>query len=202
MQNLFLFTVLSIFITIATSAISSTETDTLDKHRHGCLTNREVNILRTRWINFFVNFDATLANQSFVDDFKLYSEGNKLLIPGSAGIGNLSVPQYDSKSSFIAGQLLPGSFAHNPNKTADDMFPVTISDHGCDSFAFRWVGYFFEGAPGAAGLDLVFVQKGSYLIEKAWSECDSGGFLRGVGCAFVGGMCGSKACEPACAGRS
>ncbi|KAH6718256.1 hypothetical protein BKA61DRAFT_732570 [Leptodontidium sp. MPI-SDFR-AT-0119] len=188
---------LSAFIATATATSSA---DNLDKHRHGCLTKREVNILRSRRLNFFVNFDATLANQSFVDDFKLYSEGNKLLIPGFAGAGNLSVPQYDSKASFITGQLLPGSFAHNPNKTVDDMFPITISDHGCDSFTFRWVGYFFQGAPPVAAIDFVFVQKGSYLIEKAWSEYDSGGFLKGVGCAFVGGTCGTNACEPACAG--
>lgn len=80
---------LSAFIATASATSSA---DNLDKHRRGCLTNREVNILRNRWLNFFVNFDATLANQSFVDEFKLYSEGNKLLIPGFAGAGDVRFP--------------------------------------------------------------------------------------------------------------
>ena len=37
-----------------------------------------------------------------------------------------------------------------------------------------------------AGVDLVFVQKDSFLIEKAYSEFNKVGFLTNVGCTLIG----------------
>lgn len=49
-----------------------------------------------------------------------------------------------------------------------------------------------------AGIDFVFVQKGSFLIEKAYSEFNNLVFLGNVGCKVVGGACGLGECAGTC----
>ena len=67
-------------------------------------------------------------------------------------------------------------------------------DHGCDTFTFRWRGQLVPGALGVAGIDFVFVQPGSYLLEKAYSEWNNLLFLSELGCKVVGGVCGTGEC--------
>jgi hypothetical protein len=88
-------------------------------------------------------------------------------------------PQYTSKESFIAGQIAATS---NPPQAK---FTVIAWDHGCDTFTFRWRGQFVAGTPeplGIAGIDLVVVQKGSFLLETAYSEYNNVLFLYEIGC--------------------
>lgn len=49
-----------------------------------------------------------------------------------------------------------------------------------------------------AGIDLVFVQKGTFLIEKAYSEFNNLVLLANAGCKVVGGACGLGECAGAC----
>lgn len=80
----------------------------------------------------------------------------------------------------------------NPGVTPEQLFTVLASDHGCNSFTFRWT---FNVNPPVAGIDFVFVAHDSYLIEKAYSEYNTEAILIGAGCDFVGGVCGTQACE-------
>jgi hypothetical protein len=59
---------------------------------------------------------------------------------------------------------------------------VIAWDHGCDTFTFRWRGNFVTDQPGIAGIDFVFVQKGNYLLEKAYSEFNNFALLLEFGC--------------------
>jgi len=106
----------------------------------------------------------------------------------------LAAPQYDGRDAFIAGQ----TGVSNPGVKSDQLFNIVASDHGCNSFTFRWDGFFsgFNQAP-VAGMDLVFVEKGSYLLEKAYSEYNTGQFLHENGCLFVGGYCLQGQCVAA-----
>jgi hypothetical protein len=72
---------------------------------------------------------------------------------------------------------------------------VIASDYGCDTFTFRWSGVLAPGGSPIAGIDFVFVQKGSYLIEKAYSELNNVLFLSENGCKTVGGICGTNNCD-------
>ena len=49
-----------------------------------------------------------------------------------------------------------------------------------------------------AGIDLVFVQKGTFLIEKAYSEFNNVVLLGDLGCKVVGGACGTSQCGAVC----
>jgi hypothetical protein len=74
-------------------------------------------------------------------------------------------------------------------------FTVVAWDHGCDTFSFRWSWEFLPGGLRIAGVDLVFVQKGSYLIEKLYVEFNNVLYLSENGCKFVGGLCGTNGCD-------
>jgi hypothetical protein len=115
----------------------------------------------------------------------------------------LSTPQYASRDAFIQGQSAPSSGATNPNITDPyQLFTIIASDHGCNTFTFRWAGGFFAafGEPPIAGIDFVFVAHGSYQIEKAYSEYNTGHYLSEIGCQFVGGACGTQDCVKASCG--
>jgi hypothetical protein len=71
-------------------------------------------------------------------------------------------------------------------------FTMIAWDHGCDTFSFSWNWESVPGAPRISGVDLVFVQKGSYLIEKAYSEYNNALYLSEHGCKFVDGVCGNQ----------
>jgi hypothetical protein len=68
---------------------------------------------------------------------------------------------------------------------------VVAWDHGCDTFSFRWYWYIIPDALPVAGVSLVFVQEGSYLLEKVYSEFNNALYLSENGCKFVGGLCGT-----------
>ena len=51
-----------------------------------------------------------------------------------------------------------------------------------------------NATPPVAGIDLVFVERDSYLIEKAYSEFNTEAILIEAGCGFVGGFCGTGDC--------
>ena len=46
----------------------------------------------------------------------------------------------------------------------------------------------------------MFVAHGSYEIEKAYSEYNTGQYLSEIGCQFVGGACGTVNCLKAACG--
>jgi len=158
------------------------------KERHRCLTRAEAEDLRDLWISFFVKISdgGAEARKSVTDDFKLFSESTNAVTPGR----NLPIdaPQYDGKEAFVQGQIAATSSTPPPN------FSVIAWDYGCDTFTFRWRGDFVPGQLGVAGIDFVFVQQGSYLLEKAYSEWNNVHFLSEIGCKLVGGACGTHEC--------
>ncbi len=70
------------------------------------------------------------------------------------------------------------AFTSGPNQFN---FTVVASDHGCDSFSFRWRWEFVPGGLPIAGVDLIFVERGSYRIQKVYSEFNNVLFLRESG---------------------
>ena len=73
-------------------------------------------------------------------------------------------------------------------------YTVIAWDYGCDTFTFVWAGNIVPDAPHIAGIDFVFVQKGSFLIEKAYSEFNNLLLMGEQGCKLVGGACGTSQC--------
>lgn len=171
-------------------------------NRRGCLTDHDVNAIRSRYIDFFTNFNPAIAKKSVTKGFQLFSESNIFLFgnPGTdATHAQLAAPQFNGRDAFIAGQ----TGVSNPGVTGSQLFNIVASDHGCNSFTFRWDGFFsgFNLAP-VAGMDLVFVQQGSYLMEKAYSEYNTGHLLHEGGCQFVGGVCQQSQCVAAGCGAA
>ena len=74
---------------------------------------------------------------------------------------------------------------------------VRVWDHGCDTFTFAWSAEPIPGVGFFAGINFMWVQKGSYLIEKAYVEYNSVQYLSVIGCKTVGGPCEINNC-PVC----
>ncbi|KFY87684.1 hypothetical protein V500_06830 [Pseudogymnoascus sp. VKM F-4518 (FW-2643)] len=137
-------------------------TDLFQGKRQTCLTDHEVEFLQWRWINFFTNFDPAIAEKSIAECFQLFSESLNYVTTNFKQ-SNAANPVYANKAAFIAGQ----TGVKHPGQTPNQLFTVVASDHGCNSFTFRWTQ---NVSPPVAGIDLVFVERDSYLIEKAYSE--------------------------------
>jgi len=180
---------LALVATVFASVTERRDDDRLDPHqrRDGCLTTREAKKLRDLWISFFEKIDdgGVMAGKSVTDDFKMYSESTNAVTPGRSL--PVDAPQYDGKAAFVQGQVSQTS------SPPFNVFDVIAWDHGCDTFTYRWRWHFQPTA--IAGIDFVFVKKGTYLIEKAYSEWNNYVFLQDLGCKAVGGACMFAACD-------
>lgn len=191
-----------------------------DRRRDHCLTHEEALKLRDDWIGYFVQITpsqraavrATLSDnfQEFSDSLDSLTNGRIIVrihpsvflacfIPKSTPISSKNVsnymqppaPFYSSPDAFLNGQIKTTP----PNPLPK--FTVIAWDHGCNSFTFRWtLTNTFGASPiGLAGIDLVFIQEGSYRYQTAYSEYNNVLFLAQIGCHFIGGACGMYDCK-------
>jgi len=155
------------------------------QRRNHCLATHEAEGLRDLWISFFTTPGVDVRN-SVTDDFKFFSESLNSATPGRSL--PLDAPAYDGKEALVQAAI---AFTSGPILTN----VTTVAwDHGCDTFTFRWYWEVVPGALPIAGVSLAFVQKGSYLLEKVYSEFNNVLYLSENGCKFVGGPCGINDC--------
>jgi len=143
--------------------------DNRHKHRDGCLTTHEAEKLKDLWVSLFEKIydGGAVARNSLTDDFKLYTESTSTATPNRTV--PIDAPYYDSKEAFVKFTSSPPSLEYD----------VIAWDHGCHTFTVRWRLHFQP--TGIAGIDLVFVKKGSYLLEKAYSEWNNALYLAEIG---------------------
>lgn len=149
-----------------------------NRDRDHCLSDQEASFLVNVMVSFSVSFDPNYAGQFLADDFTVQSDSINLLLAELTGSsfqvcwtrllcsssltfeqeGALTAP---NKRDFLAASYELTTSAVQP--------PITVENimHSCDEIAFRWVT---TAAVPVQGIDILYIRKGSNLIEKDYSE--------------------------------